>query len=178
MSNNEIKKYIENIIGTSTENSKQPSVALFKLFLISFILLLIYLIYNSFFGKNATVATGTGLNVIGFYYGSVDKNSNKNILINLGQEKNINSGTLITQQNNLDDKPLPEPKKPSKIELAKSINIGSTFNKVVDLIGEPSRKLDVTANQKQSGFIMYVWDTKPRIFMTFYKNNLISKLTQ
>ena len=177
MNNNDIKKYIENIIGTTNQKSNTPSVALFKLFLTSFILLLIYLIYNSFFGKNSTVIKGTGLNVIGFYFGSVDKNSDKNLVINLGPENKIETGLTETKQKQ-QEKSIQEPPKPSKTESAKTIKIGTEFSEITSLIGKPDRKLDVTLNQKQSGFSMYVWDTKPRIFMTFYKNNLVSKITQ
>lgn len=182
MNSNDIKKYFENAINTSGENSKSPSVALFKLFLTSFILLLIYLLYNSFFGKNSTIVKGNGLNVIGFYYGSVDKNSDKAILINLGQENKIGSGIKET---NVGDQSAKETEtksetvsKPSKVELSKSIKIGDDFSKVSELLGNPDKKLDVTLNQKQSGFALYVWDTKPRLMMTFYKNKLINKLTQ
>lgn len=177
MSNNDIKKYIENIIGTTNQKSNTPSVALFKLFLTSFILLLVYLIYNSFFGKNSTVIKGNGLNVIGFYFGSVDKNSDKNLIINLGPENKIQTGLTETKQKQ-EIKSIEEPPKPNKVEIAKTIKAGAEFSKVTSLIGQPDRKLDVTLNQKQSGFSMYVWDTKPRIFMTFYKNNLVSKITQ
>jgi len=176
MSNNDIKKYIENIIGTTNQKSNTPSVTLFKLFLTSFILLLIYLIYNSFFGKNSTVVKGNGLNVIGFYFGSVDKNSDKNLIINLGPENKIQTGVAETKQ--LDTQKATEQSKPNKIEIAKTFKIGAEFSDITSQIGKPDRKLEVTSNQKQSGFAMYVWDTKPRIFMTFYKNNLVSKITQ
>jgi hypothetical protein len=181
MKNPEISALAEDvaeIVPNRVQLPKQNNTGLIKFFIIAFILLLIYLLSNKFlFGKSVVVGDG-GLNVIGIYYGAVNSKSPDEVIVNLGKYNELKSGIIETKPIKVESEPMPKPPVPqlTKNQLIAKIAINTEFAKVVASIGKPDKTLDITEQQKDSGFKMYLWHASPRIVCVFYKNKLISKL--
>ena len=157
---------------------KENSTGLIKFFIIAFILLLIYLLSNKFFFAKTVVNGNGGLNVIGVYYGPVNSKSPDEIIVSLGKYNELKSGVTETKpiKTHTDQNSKPEVPQLTKNQLLAKISINTEFSKVVESLGKPDKILDITEQQKDSGFKMYLWNATPRIVCVFYKNKLISKL--
>ncbi len=181
MKNPEISALAEDvaeIVQDRVQLPKQNNTGLIKFFIIAFILLLIYLLSNKFFFSKNTVNEEGSLNVIGIYYGPVNSKSADEILVNLGKYNELKSGIIETRPIKVESDPVPKPSVPqlTKNQIIAKIPISTEFSKVVASIGKPDKTLDITEQQKDSGFKMYLWHATPRIVCVFYKNKLISKL--
>jgi hypothetical protein len=167
-------------------NITPKDTGLIKLFIKAFILLLCYLILDKFISGKFFASPNGGVNVVGIFYGPVNKKSPDTLLINLGKEDQLNSGAHKTQNLNVDKlpdkptKPIVEPPKPtpSKLELLSKAALGAEMQKVITLLGAPNQKFNVVLDKDVTGYVMCVWTGKPEIRLMFYKDKLISKITK
>jgi len=169
----------ENMPVLPKQNSKKFNTGLIKFVILAFILLLIYLLADKFINGKPVANSNGALNVIGFYYGPVNSKSPNEIIISLGKYNELKKGVIQTKlldKADAKDEPKPAPPKLTKNQLLAKIPISTDYSKVVEIIGNPDKTLDITEQQKDSGFKMYLWNATPRIVCVFYKNKLISKL--
>jgi phosphatidate phosphatase PAH1 len=140
-----------------------------KLVLIAFILLLVYLIIDSFYSK--TKVESSGVHVFGFYSGFVDKNSKKELVVNL-------SDNQLSTDSNKSEAKIPEKQSVSndKNNKLETIKLGNDFTTVVSLLGQPSKNLSVKDGNKDSGFELFVWEKDRKILILFFKKKVIKVL--
>lgn len=183
MKNPEISALAEDvaeIVPDRIKMPKQSNTGLIKLFIVAFILLLVYLLSNKFFFDKSNVNGNGSLNVIGIYYGPVNSKSPDEVIVSLGKYNQLKNGVTQTKTfkkiDNTNSNTKPTVPQLTKNQLLAKIPISTDFSKVVETIGNPDKTLDITEQQKDSGFKMYLWNATPRIVCVFYKNKLISKL--
>lgn len=169
---------VAEIVPSQIKLPKESSTGLIKFFIIAFILLLIYLLSSKFFFAKTVVGGNGSLNVIGVYYGPVNSKSPDEIIVSLGKYNELKSGITETKPIKTHSEPIEKPPVPklTKNQLLAQIPINTEFAKVTNTLGKPDKILDITEQQKDSGFKMYLWNATPRIVCVFYKNKLISKL--
>jgi hypothetical protein len=187
MKNNEVSALADDVSEIISQIPDKPGrdTGLVKLFIIAFILLLAYLLADKIFGGMHFVSKNGSVNVIGIFYGQTNKKSSDEILVNIGKESSL-SGAVETKPINKSNLPKPTPAAPSKpivkpaptkLELLSKVALGSTYDQVVKVLGEPSKKFVVELEKSQTGYEMCSWSSKPEIRLMFYRTKLISKVT-
>jgi hypothetical protein len=185
MKNNEVSALADDVSEIISQIPDKPTrdTGLIRLFIIAFIILLAYLLADKLFNGKSFVSTNGSVNVIGVFYGQTNKKSPDEVLVNIGKESLL-SGVIETKPINKTELPkpnVPAPPKvkpaPTKLELLSKIALGSTYDQVVKIMGEPNKKFIVEMDKTTTGYEMCTWSSKPEIRLMFFRTKLISKVT-
>lgn len=177
---------IAEVIPKTAPAPKSKSNFLVKIFWVTFIILLIYMLFLTF--KSGHKNRSNEVSVAGLYFGTIPPRTDNKAIISLGDKDKLKSGVI-----NLDKKedaaqpepapepePEPEPDKPidkPNIPITKitdKLKIGMSYFDTVAILGPPKKKLNVISDNKVSGFTIYLWEAGQKLMIMFYKGQLHS----
>jgi hypothetical protein len=173
---------IAEVIPKTAPAPKSKSNFLVKIFWVTFIILLIYMLFLTF--KSGHKNRSNEVSVAGLYFGTIPPRTDNKAIISLGDKDKLESGVidLDKKENTIQPEPSPEPEpepepqpEPVKtIKITDKLKIGMSYFDTVAILGPPKKKLNVISENKDSGFAIYLWEAGQKLMIMFYKGQLHS----
>ena len=173
---------IAEVIPKTAPAPKSKSNFLVKIFWVTFIILLIYMLFLTF--KSRHKNRSNEVSVAGLYFGTIPPRTDNKAIISLGDKDKLESGVidLDKKENTTQPEPSPEPEpepepQPEPVKTTKitdKLKIGMSYFDTVAILGPPKKKLNVISENKDSGFAIYLWEAGQKLMIMFYKGQLHS----